>query len=82
MIICSMKNCKYKTASKKCRLEKTKIDKDGFCSSYEHGSQICSCYHYDNINHCGSCWGTRDMETCYCDGNVNRCDFYEKGVTE
>ena len=82
MIICNVKTCKHRTAGKKCGLERTKMDSDGYCSSYEHGKAICACYHYDNIHHCGCCWGTKNMEICYCDGNINRCDFYEKGVEQ
>ncbi len=40
----------------------------------------CSCYHeYDYITSCGAngcCYGTRECDPCWCDGNEARCDFY------
>lgn len=43
--------------------------------------EICSCYH--PIEHPGSywntpgcCWGTKEKEGCYCEGNPLKCDFY------
>lgn len=40
----------------------------------------CSCYHeYDGAGFGsakGCCYGTRECETCWCDGIESRCDFY------
>ncbi len=36
--------------------------------------EICNCYHEDYGQ--GRCWGTKDMEICYCHGEKEYCDFY------
>lgn len=46
--------------------------------------QLCACYHKikrysyslnkDIVE--GVCWGTKEAETCLCEGNENKCDFY------
>jgi hypothetical protein len=30
----------------------------------------------DNI---ARCFGTKEIDPCNCDGNKNKCDFYNKG---
>lgn len=35
----------------------------------------CDCYHIE-YGH-GRCWGTKDMEICYCNGEKAYCDFYK-----
>ena len=52
----------------------------------------CDCYHiqptikyrYNSVNgdpipytkQKGVCWGTREQDECYCDGDKTKCDFY------
>ena len=39
----------------------------------------CTSYH-DNINYLGKpgvCWGTKEIEPCFCEGDMRKCDFYE-----
>ena len=36
---------------------------------------ICECYH--NLpNNEGECWGTRERERCYCNGDERYCSYY------
>lgn len=35
----------------------------------------CACYHLLTDGR-GECWGTRERDTCTCEGNLCRCDFY------
>lgn len=45
---------------------------------------LCACYHKvkrhsyslnkDIVE--GVCWGTKEAETCLCEGNESKCDFY------
>ena len=40
----------------------------------EQSENKCDCYH---IEHGMSvCWGTKERETCTCDGDKSRCNFY------
>ena len=34
--------------------------------------QKCDCWHE------GSCWGTLEQETCSCNGDITKCDFYRR----
>ena len=38
----------------------------------------CDCYHDDMtcIGTHGVCWGTREKDPCYCEGNPKKCTFY------
>ncbi len=36
---------------------------------------ICDCYH-SLPNNEGECWGTRERERCYCDGDTRHCTYY------
>ena len=46
--------------------------------------QLCACYHkikrysYPLNKHIveSVCWGTKEPETCLCEGNESKCDFY------
>ena len=50
----------------------------------------CDCYHSAEKILCwppdeapitiktGSCWGTKEREECYCDGDRTKCDFYSE----
>ena len=37
-------------------------------------SDKCGCYHN------GYCWGTKEIDQCYCFGRKSRCTFYKKGI--
>ena len=38
----------------------------------------CSCYHtYTNNKAWGYCYGTKECDRCYCQGNKLNCDFYD-----
>lgn len=43
-------------------------------------NKLCENYRYniygDNI---ARCFGTKEIDPCNCDGNKNKCDFYNKG---
>ena len=40
----------------------------------------CECYHERIINNhptfVSECWGTKECETCYCNGDTDNCTFY------
>ncbi len=36
---------------------------------------ICDCYH-SLPNNEGECWGTRERERCYCNGDTRHCAYY------
>lgn len=38
----------------------------------------CSCYHKISFGDLGCCWGTKKRYVCYCGGNKELCDFYER----
>ena len=40
---------------------------------YLPNTAICECYHIENDH--GVCYGTKERETCDCDGNIGRCNF-------
>ena len=39
----------------------------------------CKCYHADRnfLGGTGVCWGTKECEACFCNGDEAKCDFYE-----
>ena len=37
-------------------------------------SDLCDCYRD------GYCWGTKEIDPCYCFGKKSRCTFYKKGI--
>jgi len=43
-------------------------------------NEMCDCYrpnmYRDNI---ARCFGTKEIDPCNCNGNKNKCDFYNKG---
>lgn len=42
-------------------------------------SNKCTAYH-NTINYLGKpgvCWGTKEIEPCFCEGDMSKCDFYE-----
>lgn len=38
-------------------------------------NMICDCYH-SLPNNKGECWGTRERERCYCNGDERYCSYY------
>ena len=40
---------------------------------------ICKCYHADKnfLGNIGVCWGTKECEPCSCNGDEEKCDFYD-----
>lgn len=35
----------------------------------------CDCFHIEYGRTC--CWGTKEVETCGCGGDMRKCDFYD-----
>lgn len=48
-----------------------------YCGCYMRNWQgkICDCFHMDYNRPC--CWGTKEKDTCSCEGDMTRCDFYD-----
>ncbi len=40
-------------------------------------NMICDCYH-SLPNNGGECWGTRERERCYCNGDEHHCTYYSE----
>lgn len=85
IVKCKKSNCLHRSSKSYCKLEEVKIGVDRVCRSFIDKTGLCTCYHeyadaYGVLN--GKCWGTRECDICYCGGDVNKCDFYEKGVSK
>lgn len=40
--------------------------------------EMCDCYH-DDMSYIGThgvCWGTKEKDPCYCEGDPKKCTFY------
>lgn len=42
-------------------------------------TEKCRCYHTEYGK--PQCWGTKEREECSCDGDKNKCNFYEWKLT-
>ena len=81
-VYCNNTMCKHCGAGKICTAKSIQLDTTGHCSSFKAGKKICSGYHeridVNGIKQ-GVCWGTKECDRCYCSGDIDKCDFYEKG---
>lgn len=60
-------------ASGKVAVMVSDINAENFADTVIPDSDKCGCYHN------GYCWGTKEVDQCYCGGRKSRCTFYKKG---
>lgn len=51
------------------------------CNTNRHNNKDkANCEHYTIANGNPICLGTREMDSCSCEGNRNKCNFYKNKV--
>ena len=39
-------------------------------------SGVCDCWHISKYTNKPECWGTKERDLCWCNGDKSKCDFY------